>query len=837
MRPMMMRGVGAALAFCVLLLTFPTPATACIGDCNGDGSVTIEELLQGVNIAQDTLSMAQCPLFDQSGDNDVTIDELLAAVGAALNGCPQPIISTVAGTGLAGLNQDGLPPLESYLYLPQDVTVGPDGYLYIADWNNHRIRRIKDGVIETIAGTGELGDAEDGLAIYTQFNHPTNVEFDRDGNMIVAAWHNSLVKRVYMSGERVGFIENLAGTGARAFGGDEGPGNEAQLDLPSSVAIDSNGNILISDQANYRIRLLEPTGIIHTICGDGTPGYTGDGGRADKARLDSPKGQSAPPAGRICIDGRNNLYIADTGNHVIRLIDSVGMISTIAGTGEEGYSGDGGQAREAQFDTPSDVALGPNGILYVADTMNNVIRAVAPDGTITTFAGTGERGFGGDGGPATAALLDRPYGLTVAPNGDVYVADTHNQRIRKITGVQNGPPPTPKPVPTPQIIPCTDELGSICTYAGNGNTGFDGDGKDRLQTTLYWPFDIEFMSTGRRVILDWNNHKVREILPDDTFKTLVGTDFVGDGPADLSDLTPEGADGLTVDLNHPTDLQEFPNHDILIMAWHNHKIRQIDAVTGRVRVIMGAGPGGFPTPGDGVPAKDARVNQPPHGVLDPDGNLFFIDQRNQRIRVVLNFATERTEAIVQTVVNGTTATNEGGPTTKGFNGDGIALETWVNFPTGGNPEPSGGLALDAAGRLYFSDTNNHRIRRVEFSGGGFDFGIVTTIAGTGEAGYGGDGGQATAAKINYPEDMEIGPDGNLYFADTNNNRVRRINLTTGVIDTVAGTGDKGYEGDGGPALAAKLNRPFGVAFDDKGDLYVSDTFNSRIRKVKLSPSE
>jgi len=786
--------------------------------------------MQGTNIALGDFQVSQCSVFDQSLDDQVTVDEIVAAVVAALEGCPEPIITTIAGTGLAGLNQDGMPPLESHLYLPQDITIGPDGDLYLVDWNNHRVRRIRNDLVETIAGTGELGDAQDGVGIYTQFNHPTNVEFDHDGHLIIAAWHNSLVKRLYLHGEKVGLVENVAGTGARAFGGDDGPANLARLDLPSSVVVDSHSNIIISDQANFRLRLVEPNGMIHTICGDGTPGYAGDDGPAAAARLSSPRGQSAAPAGRLCIDANDNIYVADTGNHRIRKIDSNRQITTIAGTGEAGSDGDGGPAKEAQLNTPSDIALGPNGILYVADTLNNVVRAIAPDGTISRFAGTGERGFDGDAGPADDAQLDRPYGVTVAKNGDVYIADTHNQRIRKVLGVHVDLPPTPTPSPIPTPVPCTDVQGSICTYAGNGGTGYDGDGHNRLTATLYWPLDIEFTPSGRRVFLDWNNHLVREILEDETIVTIAGSDFVGDGPRDLSDLTPEGAPPLTVDLNHPTDIQEFPNGDIMFMAWHNHKIRVINDA-GRVRVIMGLTPGGFPMPGDNVIAKDARVNQPSRAVLDPNGNLFFIDQRNQRIRVLLNFATDRENAMVKTVVNNT------GPMNRGFNGDGVAHDTWVSFPTGGNPEPGGGVALDAQGRLYFSDTVNHRIRRVEFSGAAdFQFGIVTTLAGDGTAGFSGDDGPATAARINFPEDLEIGPDGNVYFADANNNRIRRINLTTGMIETVAGTGEEGFSGDGGPATSALLNRPFGVAFDPAGDLYVSDSFNSRIRKVKLTPT-
>ncbi len=802
-----------------VVLVGAAPTFACGGDCSGDARVTVDEVLVGVNLALGDGSLSTCRIFDQNNDGEVTVDELLAAVSSALGGCPALTIDTVVGSGAAGLNGDGLPGRDTALYLPQDVTIAPDGELYFADWNNHRVRRVRDGIVETVAGTGNLGDAPDGPALYSSLNHPTNICFDTQGDILMAAWHNSLVKRLEMQS---GSLVNVAGTGARSYGGDGGPANSAILDLPSSVAVLSTGEVVISDQANFRIRKVKLDGTIETICGTGRPGYSGDGGPCLQAELNSPVGQAAPPAGRIVVDAQDRIYIADTGNHVIRRIDTDGTIDTIAGTGEPGLSGDGGPATAAQLDTPSDVAVGSNGVIYIADTMNHLVRMITTDGTITTIAGTATRGFAGDGGPAADAVLDRPYGVEVGPDGDVWVADTHNHRIRQISAdAASGPRPTPIPTPTPEIIPCTGVVGSICTYAGTGQSGVNGDGKNRLETILYWPFDIIFTKTGRRIVLDWNNHLVREILEDETFLTLMGTDFLGDGPPDLSDLTPEGADGLTVNLNHPTDVEEMPDGDLVVMAWHNHKIRVIDSDDGRVRVVLG-GPAGFR--GDGGPAKDVLVSQAPHLAIDANGNGFMIDQRNQRIRVLYDFVNQRQNAIVTTVV---------GTGVRGFNGDGLARETQLAMPFGPNPEPSGGIAVDERGVVYFSDTLNHRIRRVEFLNADFTQGLVTTIAGTGVAGFSGDGGPAQAAQVNFPQDLEIGPDGNLYFADANNNRVRKIDLTTGVISTIAGTGVAGYSGDAGPAAEAQLQRPFGVAFDDAGDLYISDTYNGRIRKVEF----
>ena len=348
-------------------------------------------------------------------------------------------ICTVAGTGIAGDGADEQPALNTRLYLPQDMTVGPDGRLYIVDWNNHRIRAVSsDGITHIVAGEGELGlDADDPST--GRLNHPTGVTFNADGLMVIAAWHNSRIKQVQLGSPE---ILDVCGNGKRGFGGNGGPAAVATLDLPVAVVYDAMGNMLIADQANQMVRIVDhATGIIDTLAGTGhcedavdpKPCVLNDDGPAKDAGFRFPSGQAAKPGGRIDVDAAGNIYVADTSNNRVRKIGTDGIVHTFAGTGVSAAGGDGGPAVAAQLARPSDVAAGPDGSLYIADTDNDCVRVVTPDGNIATFAGRyGQPGFDGDGGAATAAQLDRPYGVFVTPSGDVYVADTHNQRIRVV---------------------------------------------------------------------------------------------------------------------------------------------------------------------------------------------------------------------------------------------------------------------------------------------------------------------------------------------------------------------------------------------------------------------
>lgn len=365
------------------------------------------------------------------------------------------------------------------------------------------------------------------------------------------------------------------------------------------------------------------------------------------------------------------------------------------------------------------------------------------------------------------------------------------------------------------IAGCTPDLcdagpGTICTFAGTGESAFNGDGHKPLETDFYWPMKVRFDPSGTPYVLDWNNHRVRRLTSAGVFETVIGNDNIGDGPDGASDLVAPGVAGIEVNLNHPTDIVFRADGSAILASWHNHKLRNFDPVTGLVHVLTGRGPD---YGGDGGPASEALLNQPKALEHAANGDLYFVDQRNQRIRRI-----RASDGIIETVA---------GNGVKGFAGDGgPPTSASISMPTGGNPQPGGALAFDTQGRLYLADTENHRIRRIDFTAN-----VIETIAGDGQQRFAGDGGPATAASFRFPRDLAIAPNGLLYVADTENNAVREIDLATGLIRSVAGDGSQGFSGDGAEASAAKLARPYGVTTDADGNLYIADTFNGRVRKI------
>lgn len=362
---------------------------------------------------------------------------------------------------------------------------------------------------------------------------------------------------------------------------------------------------------------------------------------------------------------------------------------------------------------------------------------------------------------------------------------------------------------------------TLCLWAGTGLAQFDGDGRNRAVTSFYWPLDLSFAPDGRAYVLDWQNHRVRRVGLDGRLETVMGNDGVGDGPADLSDLHLPGAPGSSVELNHPTDVDFLPDGRVVVAAWHNHKIRVLDPGTGLVTVLMGRGPGVVGDPGgngDGGPADRALLNQPKSVAVSSEGAVLVTDSRNQRIRSIAP-----TDQHVVTTIAGVGGLAGLSPDP----GPCLQAEFFMQRQDE-NPEPGGGIAIDGVGRVYLADTYNDRIRRIDPSTG-----TVETIAGSGVPGYAGDGGLAVAAQLKRPRDLEFGPDGRLYVADTDNQRIRAIDLATGLIGTVAG-GGLVEPGDAGVfSTAAQLHRPFGIAFDAAGALYIADTFANRILRMLL----
>lgn len=340
------------------------------------------------------------------------------------------IITTVVGTGTAGFGGDGGPAGKAVLNGPFDLGFDRVGNLYFADTFNHRIRRVdaRTGIITTIAGCGEAGYSGDGgPAAAARLNEPYGIALDDRGTLYIADRHNHCVRRV----DPKGVITTFAGTGAAGFGGDGGPAAAALMVEPNGLALDAEETrLFIADVGGHRVRVADLTsGRIATFAGTGAAEHGGDDGPAAAARIHG--------ARAVKTAGDGTVYILERQGSTLRRVDpGSGIITTIAGTGGRGYSGDGGPAAAAVFDAPKEFALDPDGNILLVDTENHAIRRIdRSDGTVVTIAG-GRKGGGGDGGPAAAAGLDRPHGAAVGPDGAIYIGDTNNHRIRKLTPKQ-----------------------------------------------------------------------------------------------------------------------------------------------------------------------------------------------------------------------------------------------------------------------------------------------------------------------------------------------------------------------------------------------------------------
>jgi DNA-binding beta-propeller fold protein YncE len=332
------------------------------------------------------------------------------------------------GTGARGYAGDGGPASRALLNGPFDIGFDSDGNLYFSDTFNHCIRRVdaRTDVITTIAGCGEAGYSGDGgPAVRARFDEPYGIAVDQTGNVYVADRHNHCVRRVDGAS---GIVTTFAGNGTSAFSGDDGPASRAAMVEPNGLAFDPNqSRLYIADVADHRVRVVDlAAGIVRTFAGTGEPEHSGDGGPAATAGIHGAR------AVKVAADG--TVYILERQGSTLRAVNQhTGIITTVAGTGSKAYTGDDGPATTATFNAPKELAIDREGNLLIVDTENHVIRRVdLRTRTVATVAGSGRQGGEGDGGPATAAALDRPHGAAVAADGSIYIGDTNNHRIRRV---------------------------------------------------------------------------------------------------------------------------------------------------------------------------------------------------------------------------------------------------------------------------------------------------------------------------------------------------------------------------------------------------------------------
>jgi secreted PhoX family phosphatase len=774
---------------------------------------------------------------------------------------PVGVISTVAG-GVGG------PARATRMGVSPCGVSFAGGNVYIG--TGAAVEKVNPGSdrLTTPVGTGTAGPVDAGdRATKASLDGGCTASFDRSGNMVIADSDNNRIRVVaastgsfYGQAMTAGHIYTVAdNAGRQGFGGNGGPATKARFALPSSVTVDAAGNLVITDTYNDQVRVVAAsTGTfygkamtaadIYTVAGGYRTGFAGDGGPATKATLDVPSS--------VTVDAAGNLVITDAGNQRVRVVAaSTGTfygqamtaadIYTVAGNGTGGFSGDGGPATSAELASPGGVAVDGAGNLLIADTGNQRVRVVAAStgtfygqamtaGHIYTVAGNGNSGFTGDGGPATSAGLYDPYEAAVDGAGNLIIADTDNHRVRVVadsTGTFYGQAMT---------------AGHIYTVAGNGTSEFSGNGVLATTAEIAGPGSVAVDGAGNLVIADTFNQRVRTVA--DSTGTFYGQamtaghiytvagngkrGFSGNGgPATGTKLC--DPDGVAVDGAGNLIITDTDNNRLRVVADSTGTFYGQAMTAGHIYTVAGNGSAGLS--GNGGPATSARLNNPDGVAVDGAGNLIITDTDNNRLRVVAaSTGTFYGQAMTAGHIYSVAGMGKGG-----FSGDGGPATSARLF----HPYA---VAVDSAGNLIITDTDNERVRMVAASTGTFygqlmTTGDIYTLAGDGNFGFSGDGGPATSAVFNEPEGVTIDGAGNLIIADTYNDRVRMVAastgsfygqaMTAGDIYTVAGTGFGEFSGDGGPATKARLHFPEGVAVDGAGNLIIADSLNGRIREV------
>ena len=757
-----------------------------------------------------------------------------------------PIISTTAGNGNQGYSGDSAQATAAMLATPYSVAVDRAGNEYIADYLSSAIRKVDvNGMITTFAGNGSFSpEVFDGPAATTPIGYPAGVAVDNAGNVYFTdiAWGhvrvvNTQSSPITIAGVSIqpGHVTVIAGTSNSSGPFCTIPCSALQVDFrqpPWGLSVDNNGNIYTAHYTLHTVFKIDSSGTLTVLAGIGTPGYNGDGIAATSAQLNFPYGVSSDPFG--------NVFIADFSNSRVRKVDSNGVITTVAGNGTPGFSGDGGPAIAAELGNPIGVLADALGDLYITDFTGARVRKVDSSGTISTLAGSGLQALVGDGGPSTQAGLTAPGGVALDPHGGLYIADQGDHVIRKLSFNQF-------------------DAGQVHVGQSVSVSGYFSINAPLTLTSLQASGDFIAFTSGCNL---------NQPLPADTTCAVTGI-FQPTQPGDRS---------------APLILTDSSGNKYGI-AQHGVGLGAAAALTpGIISTFAGNGNGNYD--GDGV-ATNHAVNQPAAVAVDAAGNTYIADVGNAKLRKVdssgamttlppggffssvavdaagnVYFSDADNSLVYRMNVNGNVVTLAGVSGHNGYNGDLIpAASAWLSYPQG--------VSVDKAGNVYIADLFNQRVRKVDVNG------IITTVAGNGGIGGGGDGGSALNATFTFPYAAVADSAGNIFIADSGNGRLRKVdtngNINTvagslgalydvkldsagnsyaadvdncriekidgqGTVTTVAGNGC-GFGGDGGPATnPAVLGRPFGLAVDNVGDLYIADYYNNRIRKVNVSSS-
>ena len=718
------------------------------------------------------------------------------------------VVTTLAGSAGQAGSMDGAGSGARFYY-PSGVAVDSMGNVYVADLDNNNIRKVTSmGTVTTLAGLAQfdhfgtpIGGSADGTGTNALFNYPSDVAVDNAGNVYVTDTFNSTIRKITSGG----VVTTLTGS-AGLSGSADGTNNRALFNYPSGLAVGSAGNLYVADTDNNTIRKVTINGVVTTLAGS-----AGQAGSADvtgsEVRFNGPIG--------IGVDSAGNIFVADTGNNTIRKVTINGVVTTQAGSAGQTGSMDGTN-NTARFSSPTGVAVDSLGNKYIADTGNSTIRKVSSGGVVTTLAGSSGQTGSTDGTNSTA-LFKNPSGVAVDSAGNVYVADTGNSTIRKVSSG-----------------------GVVTTLAGSSGQTGSTDGTN--STALFKnPSGVAVDSAGNVYVADTGNKTVRQVTSSGVVTTLAGAAGLS-GSVDGTNSTARFA--------YPYGITADSGDNLYVTDSFNFNIREVTS-NGVVTTLAGSAGQFGSVDGTGTAA---RFFVPAGVAVDGAGNLYVTDSGNSTIRMVTSNGVVTTLAgsagqsgsaddpinaaryfspygtavdnsgnvYVADTYNSTIrkVTTDGGVTTLagsvGLSGsaDGTNNNAQFNYPSG--------VAVDSVGNVYVADTYNSTIRKVTCGG------VVTTLAGSPEQ-SGSTDGTGSAALFNYPSGVAVDGAGNVYVADTGNSTIRMV-TSNGVVTTLAGSAGQSGSADG-TGNTASFHLPIGLAVDSAGNVYVADFGNSTIRMV------